>query len=872
MKGMGWLFRVMFVLVLIGTGVVTVAGAGVFWYFSQGLPQIITVGDYRPSGVTRVVLKGRGTHLPPQAPTLETVAGEFYKERRYLVPYEKVPESVIQAFISAEDDRFFEHQGINLASIIRAGIANFRAGHVVQGGSTITQQVAKSLLLTPERSFSRKIKEVILASRIEKNLSKQQILFLYLNQIYLGRGSYGIQAASRTYYQKDVSELTIAEAALLAGMPQAPGKYSPHLNPKRAKERQVYVLRRMYENGFITQEQMREATNQGVRIYSDDDVNKRVAPYLVEHIRRYVLEKYGETALYEGGMTIEVPTSAEIVNAAHKSLRDGLRAVDRRVGYRGPLKKLKNMAEIEKQLKEIRTEILQKSLRYEVFMPEGVLDLAAGLEASGITEEWQILKAEETYPAVVTSVDDKNKSAGVMLGAIRAELPLEHMKWARPVRDDKNSARPEPAFPSRVVSKGDVILVRPVKADKDGVIVALDQEPAVQGALFSLEAKTGLVLAMEGGYEFEQSEFNRAIQAQRQPGSAFKPIIYAAALERGFTPASVILDSPIIYRDGEQLGTWKPSNFEEKFYGDTIFRQALIKSRNVPTIKIVQKIQVPFLIDYSKRIGIDSQFNADLSIALGSSATSLMDLTQVYALFPRLGRKVTPIFYSKVIDRDGVVLEEKTPEPLPSTIRIPPVTARETPVAAAAEPLPGEPIKQEEVPQITLPTYPPEGDPGLVMDPRIAFVMSHLMTEVVNYGTGTEAKNLARIAAGKTGTTNDYLDAWFMGFTPQVVTGVWVGYDNLRSLGPGETGAKAALPIWLSYMHEAVKPYPADDFVVPPGITFASIDPVTGKLAPPNSSRSIREAFIAGTEPTQMVGVSTGTTESQGEFLKEDIE
>jgi penicillin-binding protein 1A len=384
-----------------------------------------------------------------------------------------------------------------------------------------------------------------------------------------------------------------------------------------------------------------------------------------------------------------------------------------------------------------------------------------------------------------------------------------------------------------------------------------------------MDAQTGEVLAMEGGFDYEQSEFNRAVQAQRQPGSAFKPIVYASALEKGYTPASIIVDSPIVYQDSDSK--WKPANFEEKFYGDTTFRQALIKSRNVPTIKIVQSIGVPYVIDYAKRLGFQSNFNNDLSISLGSNATSLLDITSVYALFPRMGRKIKPVFISQVADRDGKILEETKPEPLASPHVI----------SAIPSPLPsGNAVATTSQPNaatglvpISIPSYPPSGDPDQVLDPRVAYVMTNLMKEVVAYGTGHDAKALGRAAAGKTGTTSDYIDAWFMGFTPNVVTGVWVGFDNQKSIGRNETGARAALPIWLSFMKDAVKNYPDSDFIIPAGVTFASIDAQTGKLAPANSSRAIKEAFIEGTEPKQSADSSSGdSSETPGDFFKEDSE
>jgi penicillin-binding protein 1A len=835
----------------------TMAGlAGVYWHFSRDLPKIITAADYHPLAVTRVYAVPGGIVADKPSSKNETLIAEFYKERRYLVSYDKIPDIVVKSFISAEDDQFFEHPGINILSMIRAGIANFRAGHYVQGASTITQQMVKSLLLTPEKSMSRKIKELILASRIEKNLTKQQILYLYLNQIYLGHGAYGVQAASQTYFRKDISDVSLPEAALLAGLPQAPGKYSPLLNPKKAKERQIYVLRRLFENKYITQDQMTEAAAKPLKIFHDENINDEIAPYLVEHVRRYLVEKYGEKAVYEDGLTVRIPATPELAHAASRSLKEGLREIDKRIGYRGAIQHLNAEQDVGRFLTDQRVDLIEKRVGFQVLLPDGQIDPVEAMHQSGIQDDTQLLTVGEIYEAVVTSFEEKKKapaSAGVMIGAVRAELSADHTRWAE-------------STPAKLFKKGDVIQVRVESISGDNIQVSLEEDPQVQGALFSMDVHTGEVLAMEGGFDYEQSEFNRAVQAQRQPGSAFKPIVYSAALEKGYTPTSVIVDSPIVYQDSDSK--WKPANFEEKFYGDTTFRQALIKSRNVPTIKIVQSIGIPYVINYAKRLGFDSKFNEDLSISLGSTTTSLVDITDVYALFPRLGRKIKPVFISQVLDRDGKLMEETKPEPLHSPY-IPPVVEASplaTPAGTAATPTA---VAQS---PIAFPSYPPQNDPDQVLDPRVAYVMTNLMEEVVDYGTGHEAKALGRAAAGKTGTTSDSVDAWFMGFTPNVVTGVWVGFDNQKPIGRNETGARAALPIWLSFMKEAVKNYPDVEFPIPPGVTFASIDAQSGKLAPANSSRAIKQAFILGTEPKQSTDTNDNSPDTQGDFFKEDIE
>ncbi len=855
---MRFLIKWIFLAAIAGSILVTVIGGGVFWYFSRSLPAIITITDYRPAVVTQII----ANHGDAQ-----TVIGEFYKERRYLIPYEKIPEKLVQAVISAEDDQFFNHQGVNLTSILRAAIANFRAGHVVQGGSTITQQVAKSLLLTPDRTFVRKAKELLLANQIERNLTKQQILFLYLNQIYLGHGAYGVQAAAKVYFDKDVSTLTTAECAMIAGMPQAPGKFSPHLNPKKAKERQLYVLRRMLENKYLTSAEYEDSAKENLKVHGEGDINPKFSAYFVETIRRQILEKYGEKALYEEGLQILVNADPELLKMAGRAVREGLRAIDRRSGYRGAPKRLKNDEEIDKWIPNARIHLVIEQLGYDVLLPNGVIDTIEAVKFAGMQEEADLLKTGEIYTGLVTSLDPKAKTALINIGAIKVVLPVTELTWARAGITQ----------PAQVLQRGDIIQVRILKKEAGKITVGLEQDTEIQGAVFAMNAITGQVLAVEGGFDYSKSQFNRALQAQRQMGSAFKPMIFAAALEKGYTPASIIVDAPIVYND-EETGKWKPANFEEKFYGDTTFRQALIKSRNIPTIKIVQDVGVPYVVDFAKRIGMPTDLPKDLSVSLGSGTISLAELTRAYAVFPRHGRKVTLIYYSMVKDRDGKLLEEHKDDQLRNVDEIMKLVSAEKTTRAVVGTEGSPQGDASDIAQmLNLPSFPLRADPDQVLDPRVAFVAGHLMKEVVSFGTGAAAKQLARPAAGKTGTTNDYQDAWFMGFTPTIVAGAWVGYDTQRPIGRGETGARAALPIWLDVMKEAVKNQPVSDFEIPPGVVFASIHPETGKLVPPNASYAIKEAFIEGTQPregTQNVNIN-GTVQparSTGDFLKEDIE
>ncbi len=874
---------------LILGGVIAISGL-FYFLISRNLPNIISIADYQPLGVTQVRTENKGKF---------EVLGEYYKERRYVVPIEYVPKVVIDAFLSAEDDQFYQHKGISFFAILRASFANFKAGQVVQGGSTITQQVAKSLFLSPERTFIRKLKEAILAYRLENNLTKQQILYLYLNQIYLGHSAHGVQAAARVYFNKDVKDLSVAEAALIAGMPRAPGRYSPFLNPAKAKEVQRYVLKRMFETKAISEEQMVQATSEPLRVFSREEEFK-FGEYVLENVRRILVEKYGEKALYEDGLMVTIPSNIEMLLAAKKGMQTGLREVGKRRGYKGPIRQITVEEDLKKFLADSRIQIIRNRVRYEILMPDGHMDLDEAVRIAGYKSTWDLLRDGDIYEGIVQAVDDTNQWARVGLGDLQLTVPLKTMLWARESLPDKKELGPEPKKPSEVLKIGDVVLLKIVPNDlkpepktkkrpepttdpsiyKEKWMASLEPKPEIQGAIMSLDVHTGELIAMEGGYNFEQSQFNRAIQAKRQPGSSFKPIIFASAIERGYTPVSMIVDAPLVFKQEE--GTWKPTNFEEEFYGDTMFRYAFIKSRNIPTIRLVVDQGVQTIINFGKRLGFSADYPSDLSISLGSSATSLEELTKLYAVFPRKGRKVTPIYIRKVVARDGTVLEENKPDTIPHNVGTTiPQEPRDTKLEQAALKLEGmkdgddESMRDLNPPKAYLPPLPDDRDPAQVLDPRVAFVMTHLMKEVVEYGTGRDAKAVGRIVAGKTGTTNEYKDAWFMGFSPDIVTGVWVGYDDFKDIGSGETGSRAAIPIWNAFMQEAVKRYPMDtDFPAPNGVSFAYIDPETGKLTDEKNPNARSEAFIDGTQP-KVRGtdkVSPGSqVESDTEFLKEDL-
>ena len=612
------LFPFLFLMVigLLG-GLGLVAG---YLYINEDLPKINSLMDYRPAIISKVFADdGR-------------VIAEFFKERRIVVPLSEVPPTLVNAFVAAEDSRFFKHQGFDLVSMVRAFIKNLEAGAIKQGGSTITQQVTRSFLLTPERSYIRKIKELILSYRIEKAFTKEEILFLYLNQIYLGHGAYGVEAAAENYFGKRVKDLSLAECAVLAGLPQAPSRYSPFRHPDQARQRQVYVLNRMVEEGTITAPQAAEALNVKLDIRPRRNIYIEEIPYFTEHVRRYVETKYGTDALYTQGLQITTGVNIHFQKAAEEELVKGLLELDKRYGYRGPLRSIRP-DEIEAFGREVQVELDKKPLE-------------AGAMARG----------------VVTQVNDAGKTVTVRIGSQQGTIALADMDWARRPNPDVAHTAAKLKRPGEALKAGDVILVRVKEKRSDpkdsGWRLALEQDPLVQGALLCLETETGLVKAMVGGRDFTENQFNRAVQSRRQPGSAFKPIIYAAALDRKFkdpnkfyTPASVIIDSAVVFEDKERDQTWKPRNFRETFYGPTLLREALAQSRNVVTIKILQDIGVDYTIDYARRLGITTDLTRTLSLALGSSGVSLFELTRAYSVFANQGFLV----------RAGVRAEDRRP-------------------------------------------------------------------------------------------------------------------------------------------------------------------------------------------------------------------
>jgi penicillin-binding protein 1A len=748
-----------FFVVLLGLG----AGGALWYIWSANLPYIGSIREYNPAIITEVYSEEG------------EVIGRFWEEKRIVMPLEHFPDRLVQAFISAEDARFYEHEGVDLLSILRAFIRNMTARRIEQGGSTITQQVVKALLLeNPEKTYERKVREATLSLQIEKEFSKQHILFLYLNEIYLGHGAYGVESAARTYFNKSASDLDLAESAMLAGLTQAPSRYSLFRNFDRAKVRQRYVLERMRLEGYIDGTEEQEALASEIVLAKEVENPLDKAPDFSEHVRRYLENKYGRDMLYRGGLKVYTTVNLTMQKAAESALRKGLLELDKREGYRGPLRHLK--AEEREGYRKALSDMVREK-------PPEIGDVVE---------------------AVVERIDDKKNEVWVFLGEGEGDglLPLSKMTWARKPNPDVPSHAAPLRRPGQALNPGDVVLVR-IEGAGPPLQLSLEQAPVVQGALFCLEPGTGRVRAMVGGRDFSASQFNRAIQARRQPGSAFKPIIYAAALDRGMTPSTVLLDAPFVSSLNPDEDIWRPRNFKEKFLGPTILRTALAQSRNVITVKILRQIGVPYAISYAKNVGIQSDLSPDLSLALGSSGVSLAELTRAYAVFASGGALAEPIFVHRVVDRKGKVLEENHPA-----------------------------LKE-------------------CISKETAYVMTDLLRAVIQEGTGWRAKELKRPAAGKTGTTNDSRDAWFVGYTPQLATGVWVGYDDNKPLGAGETGSRSANPIWLYFMSEALKDAPVEDFPVPEQVAFLQIDAKTGLLASPYSKDTVLQAFAAGRQPQE---------------------
>jgi penicillin-binding protein 1A len=774
----GWTLYIIYAFIL-SILIPLLWGVLLFLYYSNHLP------DFKP-------LKERNLNAYSIVYSEEDeVVGKFLMDNRIPIPYERIPKHLVQAFIAAEDADFFQHKGIDYKGIARAMFKNLMAGRIVQGGSTITQQVTKTFFLTPKRSLLRKLKEVAYAFGLERNLTKEEILNLYLNNIYLGNGAYGVEAASESYFNKRTEQLNLSEMAMLAGLVKAPSRYSPVNNLKRAKDRQTYVLTRMADLGFISQEQKDRTVRTPLKIQSRESAYFSKAPYFTEFIRQQVERKYGKEKLYQEGLRIYTMLDSSLQRVAQRSVEMGLRELDKRQGFRGPIHTLSQ--------KEVKAIPMKK---------RGPLNPLA---------------QNEVFEGIILSQDDSKKIYAVWVEDRKGILPFSEIAWALHIKPTPHYAPEKVKNPSDLLKTGDVVHVKVKESPKKDqpLLLTLEQEPLVQGALVCIDPQTGFIKAMVGGRDFSESQFNRATHSRRQPGSAFKPIIYAAALEKGYTPSTILLDSPVEYSDHDGGTYWAPKNYDKNFMGPITFRNALAHSRNVVTVKILEDIGVGYALKFIKKLGIESPIKRDLSIALGTSGVSMLELTGAFSVFANGGERMKPIFIKKIVTRKGEVLEENYPY-----------------------------LELEEKEEEEEPSEPPSPvQKERVISPQNAFIITHLLQGVVQHGTGQRAKVLGRPIAGKTGTSSDYADAWFIGYTPTLLTTVWIGFDDKTSLGKNETGARAALPIWISFMDHALGNTPIQTFKAPPGITLIKVNIETGLPVKEDSQETIIEAFIDGSVP-----------------------
>ena len=743
----------------------TVAGVIAYRTLTKNLPQLAELENYQPSLVTKIYARDG------------ELLADFFIEKRFLVPLQEIPLHVRQATIAVEDARFYSHSGIDFLGVLRALWVNFRAGEVKEGASTITQQVARSLFLTRERTLSRKLREIILAHRIEQHFSKDQILEMYLNQIFYGHNIYGVEAAAQMYFGKSVTALTLAEGALIAGLPSAPNRFSPFKDVALSVKRREHVLRRMLEEGYISTEQISAAQQEAVQLSAVKPQISHKASYFVEYVRQYLEEHYGATGLYRGGFRVHTTLDIRLQQAAERALQRGVLTADKRHGYQGTTQRV-------------------------MLTGDAVTDAALITAITLPADSDPTIHVGETLPGVVLKVSPSEVTVAVK--TLRGVLPREGVAWARTPDLQLEFHQRRALSPPEIFRPGDVIRVRIVQVDPTGKApqLALEQTPVVQGALLAMETGSGHVLAMVGGYDFGKSQFNRATQALRQPGSAFKPVIFAAAFEAGLTPASIIVDAPFVKEGAPGQEAWKPENYTGKFYGPTTLRTALTHSRNLVTVRLLDKIGVPAAIAYARRLGIRSPLAPYLSLGLGASEVTLVELTTAYGVFANEGMYVPPVFITKIVDARGEILEERFPEA------------------------------------------------HRVVSPEIAYMMTNMLEGVIQNGTGRRVRVLGRPAAGKTGTTNDFRDAWFLGYTPEIVTGVWLGIDDRTTLGHGEAGGRVASPIWLEFMQEAVRGYPITDFAIPPGVRFVRIVAENGEPATFSSAGgTLFEVFLDGTHP-----------------------
>lgn len=771
-------------LLLVAGGTIVVIG--LFNHYNKDLPDYSYLQDYQPPTLSRIYADdGR---------MMATIA----EEQRIFVPIKAIPKRVIDAFLSAEDQDFYQHNGVDYAGIARAifvNLQNLGRDRHPMGASTITQQVAKNMLLTNEVSIERKIKEAILATRLEKVLSKDRILEIYLNEIFLGSHSYGVAAAALNYFNKSLDELTVAEAAYLAALPKAPNSYNPVRDHEAAVARRNWVIERMEVNNHITKDEKETAQKESLEVRPRGEAETVTADYFAEEVRRQAVEKFGEDDVLDGGLAVKTSLDPRLQAIANKALRNGLISFDRRErGWRGAVTRLTSFSDWQKQLKKMAP-------------PPG-------------GEDWQL--------AVVMGVTNTAVQIGFANDA-RGTIPWNEMKWAR--RELPNDEfGPAIHRPADVLGNGDVVLVEAVKNGEDGKPYPADtytlrQVPVVQGALVALDPHTGRVYAMNGGFSSHISQFNRATQALRQPGSSFKPFVYMAALDKGFTPSSLIMDAPFEYVQGPGLPLWHPENYDGDYLGATPLRVGIEKSRNVMTVRLANSIGMPIIVEYAKKFGVADDMPELLSFSLGAKETSPLRMAAAYGMIVNGGKKITPSFIDRVQDRNGKTIwraDQRDCKDCQNSGWLPNMLP------------PDVPDTREQI-----------------EDPRTAYQMVSIMQGVVQRGTAARLHDLGFPLAGKTGTTNEAKDAWFIGFTPDLVAAVFVGFDDPKPLGSHETGASVAVPIFKEFIGEAMKGKPAVPFRQPPGLRMVRINPATGALAAMGDKESIWEAYIPGTEPEE---------------------
>ena len=718
--------------------------SGVLFASAGDLPQISALDDYAPRTITRVYAAGG------------EVIGEFATQRRVVITYDDISPRLREAIIAAEDAGFNSHFGVSLPRLAVTIVTNIFKGQV-RGASTLTQQLARNLFLTPEKIWSRKIKELILTIQIEKRYTKEEILTLYCNQIFFGHGAHGVEAAARMYFDKSASDLELEEAALLAGVIQTPSRQSPFVSLDRANARRSYVLTQMEELGYITANEAAAAREAPIEVV-DRRRQQSIAPYFVEEVRQHLEANYGVKQLYENGLSVYTSLDVDLQRAANRALHDGLHRLDKRRGFRAP-----------------RRNVIEEGTALGDFDDP----------------RWRSpMQAEDRIPALVTGVSADRIT--LRIGPHEGTIGRDGFRWTR-----RESAE-------RLVKTGDLVHVQITEIDETArrIIATLDQEPLAEGAVLALDNRTGQVLAMVGGYDFERSKFNRAVQASRQLGSLFKAVLYATAIDRGYTPTSIIVDEPVSYPAGPDQPDYTPRNYDQEFVGPVTLRHALEKSRNVPAVRVMAALGPEHVVEYARRLGFTSELPPFLSVALGAAEATLLEVTSAYTVFPNQGVRFEPYHILRITDRDGNVLEDNRP------------------------------VSHDALPADT------------------AYVMTSLLRGVVERGTGIQAAAIPWPLAGKTGTVDDYTDGWFVGFDPDFTVGVWVGHDEKKTLGPAEEGATVALPIWLdvmrAYIGERTDP-PA--FPPPANIVFLSVNRYTGHIADPAAPDTIREAFIAGTEP-----------------------